>query len=293
MPLPYPTLFVNHGGGPMPLMGQFPSLVKHLKSIPSLLSQNTHTHPSAIVVISAHWENKGPIAITSHPQPPMLFDYFGFPDEAYKYSYPAPGSPKLASKIQQLLQNNDIEAILDPDRGFDHGVFIPLMIMFPQAKIPVVTISLQSSLDPDFHLKLGEALTPLRLMHWTGEDDDEQSSCESQNGSILILGSGFTFHNMRAFFNPTDSFIQSSISFNTWLKSTLTSSWTEKRKALMNWKSAPGALTCHPREEHLLPLFVVTGAAGPNSRAKIIYDTSDQGMDEKDGYYDVSGYIFL
>jgi aromatic ring-opening dioxygenase catalytic subunit (LigB family) len=270
----------------MPLMGQFPSLTKHLQTIPTLLDKP----PSAIVVISAHWESNGPIAITSHCKPSMLFDYHGFPQETYQYQYPAPGSPTLAHIIQKLLETKQINAQLDPHRGFDHGVFVPLMIMFPQADIPVVTVSLNSSLDAEFHLNLGEALSPLRYM--TLSSNESTFSCENSEGDILVLGSGFTFHNMKAFFHPNDTFVQSSVLFNNWLKATLTlDSWSDRRKALMDWKNAPGAKVCHPREEHLLPLLVVA-AAGKEGTTKVIYDTSIHGKDEKDGWYDVSGYCF-
>ncbi|MEY3038311.1 MAG: hypothetical protein RL143_878 [Pseudomonadota bacterium] len=171
--------FISHGGGPMPLLGdpQHAELIDMLKQLPSKFPQ-----PRAIVVISAHWENDE-IAITSSSSPSLLFDYYGFPAESYQFNYPAPGNPQLASKIAKVLQVDGFNVRLDEERGLDHGVFIPLMLMYPQADIPVLQISLSNSLDPLQHLQLGEALAKL----------DEED--------VLFLGSGFSFHNMRAIAN--------------------------------------------------------------------------------------------
>lgn len=144
----FPTVFVNHGGGPLPLLGRQPDLTQHMKDLVTTWLTPPHvtataaatatatttkeasptTTPTSIVVISAHWESD-PVRITSSSHPSMLYDYYGFPPETYEYKYPAPGNPELARKMQQLLQKADIECVLDPERGFDHGVFVPLMIM--------------------------------------------------------------------------------------------------------------------------------------------------------------------
>lgn len=154
----FPAVFVNHGGGPLPLMGRQPIITKHMKE---LVTKVIPEKPQAIVVISAHYE-ANPIAITSSANPSMYFDYYGFPPETYQYQYPAKGSPDLAQKIQKLLSEKGIESELDNKRGFDHGVFVPLMLMYPAADIPVVSVSLHSSLSTDIHLALGNALAPLR-----------------------------------------------------------------------------------------------------------------------------------
>jgi aromatic ring-opening dioxygenase catalytic subunit (LigB family) len=168
----YPAVFVNHGGGPMPLMGRQQDLVNHMKDVvDKFLPQEK---PKSIVVLSAHWESD-PIKISSAAKPKMYYDYQGFPPETYQYQYPAPGSPDLARKIQNLLKASGLECELDADRGFDHGVFVPLMLMYPEADIPVVSVSLHSSLGADVNLGIGKALAPLR---------DE---------GILILGSGIRF----------------------------------------------------------------------------------------------------
>jgi aromatic ring-opening dioxygenase catalytic subunit (LigB family) len=127
----FPTVFVNHGGGPMPLMGRQPALVENMKEI--VVKYLPKKTPKAIVVLSAHWESNT-IQITSAKNPSMYYDYSGFPPETYKYEYPAPGSPELAQRIQNLLGDSGLESQLNEKRGFDHGVFIPLMIMYPEVR---------------------------------------------------------------------------------------------------------------------------------------------------------------
>mmetsp|Transcript_4670 Transcript_4670/g.6135 ORF Transcript_4670/g.6135 Transcript_4670/m.6135 type:complete len:178 (+) Transcript_4670:113-646(+) len=129
-----PTIFVNHGGGPLPLLGKQPDIVQHMKDILTHHLSPTNERPKSIIVISAHWETSLPIQITSSPHPTMYYDYNGFPAETYQYKYNAPGSPKLASKVQHLLQNNGIDCELNETRGYDHGVFVPLMIMYPEVR---------------------------------------------------------------------------------------------------------------------------------------------------------------
>lgn len=258
----FPAIFVNHGGGPLPLLGQQPLLAAHMEN---QVQHYFPQKPSGIVVISAHWE-ANPVKISSSPQPPMLFDYYGFPQETYNYKYPAPGSPSLANKIKELLESNGIPSELDPDRGFDHGVFVPLLLMHPKADIPVVCLSLDSSLSADKHIAMGKALAPLR---------DE---------NILLLGSGYTFHNLPVFFHPSKSALESSHKFNDWLKQVLLGDHDKALDQLAQWEQAPGARMCHPREEHLLPLFVV--AAAGDSKNELIYDETNQNE------FAVSGYVF-
>ena len=255
----YPTIFVNHGGGPLPLLGRQPALANHMKQVRSLLDSK----PAAIVVFSAHWESDL-VRISSSPQPSMLYDYSGFPPESYEYQYPAPGSPDLAAKIRDLLGDNGIQSELDDQRGFDHGVFVPLMLMYPEADIPVVAVSLHNSLAADTNMAIGQALAPLR------EDN------------ILLLGSGYTFHNMHAFFNPTEKTYQAAKDFNSWLKDTIMSN--DRLERLQQWEQAPGARVCHPREEHLLPLLM-TAAAADGSSANLIYESGS-------GEHAVSSYLF-
>lgn len=250
MNMRFPALFINHGGGPLPLLGQQPGIVSQLQL---LVSSNKYipTKPDAIVVVSAHYE-ANPIQITSGLQPNMIYDYYGFPKESYKFQYNAPGSPKVAQAIQSLLTKNSIPCQLNPTRGYDHGVYVPLMIMYPDANIPVVVVSLHTSLSAQYHIEIGKALAPLR----------------DQN--ILLLGSGYTYHNMEGVFHPSPKTYTASTKFNDWLKEVLLSttlSYDERMKLLQSWesKTAPYGRLCHPREEHLLPLLVIAGTATTTS----------------------------
>lgn len=241
-----PVVFVPHGGGPMPLLGDVNhrELTHFMQSLAADLPR-----PKAIVVITAHWEEEI-VSITHSAAPDMMYDYYGFPPESYEFSYPAPGNPSLAKHIQQLLQDHDIDARLDNHRAYDHGTFVPLMLIYPAADIPVVQLSLLASLDPVAHIAIGKALAPLR----------EQG--------VLIVGSGMSFHNMRAFFSQEPSITGKSETFDAWLTETLTASTLtnqEREERLVNWASASQARFCHPREEHLLPLHVCWGAASQSS----------------------------
>jgi 4,5-DOPA dioxygenase extradiol len=260
----------------MPLLGRQPDLVHNMKEVVSkYLPQEK---PTAIVVISAHWESD-PIRITSSQNPKMYYDYGGFPREAYEFKYPAPGSPDLAQRIQTLLGNAGLDSKLDSGRGYDHGVFIPLMIMYPEADIPVVCVSLHGSLEADKNMQLGEALVPLR--------DD----------GVLILGSGYTFHNMQYIMNPSQASVQASNDFNGWLKNTLLDNGAKKYlEELTTWDQAPGGRASHPREEHLLPLLVVAAAGGDEAKAQLIYDTTTDATQctpsDMLSSHAVTGYMF-
>lgn len=202
--------------------------------------------PDALLVISAHWEEAVP-TITAASNPPLIYDYYGFPEESYQIQYPCIGDPSLAREVHRLLEHSDIEAGLDETRGFDHGVFVPLKIMYPDASIPCVQLSLVNTLDPSRHIEIGRAL----------------SSLSKQN--VLVIGSGFSFHNMKAFF-ATDTIESQKLnqSFENWLAKTCGStdySKEDRAQLLVHWSSAHGAKYCHPREEHLLPLHVCYGVA--------------------------------
>lgn len=237
------VVFLSHGGGPLPLLGHdgHVEMVGCLKKIASQIKK-----PSAIIVISAHWEEDA-VSVTSGALPSLIYDYYGFPEESYHIEYPCPGNPALAGHIHSLLGKAGIRAVLDEQRGVDHGVFVPLKIMYPDADIPCVQVSLINTLDPVEHLKVGEALRGL---------DRE---------NVLIIGSGFSFHNMREFFKQeTDESKAGNESFENWLIETLSHSDTdeeERAHKLVRWEEAPAARFCHPREEHLLPLHVCYGLA--------------------------------
>lgn len=239
----YKALFLSHGGGPLPLLGDagHKEMVSCLHNIASFIPM-----PDAFVVVSAHWEESLP-TITAGTAPPLIYDYFGFPEESYDIRYLCAGEPSIARKIHKLLNDSGIRSELDEARGFDHGLFVPLKIMIPDASIPCVQLSLVSSLDPFEHIKMGRALRTLSLEN------------------ILLIGSGFSFHNLKAFSQPeTHMSSESNQSFETWLQKTCCNtdySEEERAQMLVGWADAPGARFCHPREEHLLPLHVCYGAA--------------------------------
>ena len=238
-----PVVFVPHGGGPWPFVDTgFPKadvdrLANYLRSVRSV----PPSQPNALLVVSAHWEEPVPTVMTSE-RPPILYDYYGFPPESYEITWPAPGAPRLASRVQQLLDDAGIRNDEDVERGYDHGTFIPLKLTYPEADVPAVQLSLKQGLDPGEHLAIGRALTPLR---------DE---------GVFIIGSGMTFHNLRAFHDPRSRPVAET--FDAWLREAATQPAAERDRALASWTSAPMAREAHPREEHLIPLMVIAGAAG-------------------------------
>jgi len=207
-----------------------------LRSVPGSLA----VAPKALLVVSAHWEESVP-TVTSSPAPPLFYDYYGFPPETYELTWPAPGSPELAQRVRLLLSGAGIESASDPKRGFDHGVFIPLKVALPEAHLPTVALSLRAGLDAATHLAIGRALAPLR---------DE---------GVLILGSGMSYHNMRGFGQPGSR--AKSAEFDAWLDDVVKRAPESRDAALREWTKAPRAREVHPREEHLMPLMVIAGAA--------------------------------
>ena len=262
-----PALFCCHGGGPMPLMAPPPGgpkgifadskLTQHLRDLATMPAEK----PKAILIISAHWEEPE-FKVTSSPTPPMLFDYYGFPPHTYEYNYSAPGDPALAQRVSELLAAGGHACGLDTKRGFDHGVFVPLLLAYPDASIPVVALSLHASLDPKIHLSAGRALAPLR------------------REGVLILGSGISFHNMRAFDMAGGGANRpkaAGAAFDEALVAAVTNADASARdSALARWETMPEARFAHPREEHLLPLLVAAGA-GDGAEASRIYDESYMG----------------
>jgi len=234
-------MFLSHGGGPLPLLGDpaHEEMVQSLRSIAAAIER-----PEAIVVVSAHWEERV-ATITSAAIPPIIYDYYGFPPESYEIEYPAPGNPELARRLRSSLQASGIRAELDGDRGFDHGLYIPLRIMYPEADIPCIQLSLLDSLDPADHIALGEAMSGI------------------SGDGVLVIGSGFSFHNLKAFFSRDASLPDDrNEAFERWLVETCSDRCleeAERARRLLAWESAPHARYCHPREEHLLPLHVCYG----------------------------------
>ena len=244
-------VYFSHGGGPLPILGDksHEAMVDFMNRLPSQLGK-----PDAVIVISAHWEERDATVLGAR-SPAMFYDYYGFPDQAYKISYPAPGSPDLAKRIVALLTQNDIPARIDSERGFDHGLFIPLKLIYPEADIPSLQLSLLRGLDPAAHIATGKALRGLL------------------QENILVVGSGFSFHNMKAFdWKGKDMPDSANDAFQNWLIESCTGpiSEPEREQRLINWEKAPSARYCHPREEHLLPLHVCAGMA--KKPATLIFD---------------------
>ncbi len=238
-----PTVYLPHGGGPWPFVDvgfgkreEWDALADYLRTLPGVPQQK----PRAILCVSAHWEERV-ATVQSGAHPPLLFDYGGFPKESYELTWPAPGAPEIAARVRELLSAANIETAMNDARGFDHGTFIPLKVSYPAAEIPTFQLSLVKGLDPKAHLEIGRALAPLR---------DE---------GVLIVGSGMSFHNMRGF-GPAG--LAASEAFDAWLAETTKSPAATRDDRLLDWANAPHARDCHPREEHLLPLMVVAGAAG-------------------------------
>lgn len=249
-----PTLFLPHGGGPCFFMDWDPPetwrrMESFLRSVPELVG----ARPKALLVISGHWE-EATATVNVRAEPDLLFDYGGFPAHTYQLTWPAPGSPDLALRVRELLSAAGIASASDDRRGLDHGVFIPLKVAFPDADIPVVQLSLVGGLDPAAHLALGRALAPLR------------------REGVLIVGSGMTAHNMRRFRWDNTGLDPDSVRFDEWLGEAVEAEPEDRERRLTAWATAPGARGSHPREEHLLPLHVVAGAAGTDPGRRVLAD---------------------
>ena len=249
-----PTYFISHGGGPWPwLEGRLREACESLRVSLEALPRELPQKPQAILMISGHWEEKD-FAIMSSAKPGMVYDYSGFPEHTYKVQYPAPGSPELANRVQELLDQAGITSSFDPERGFDHGTFAPLAVSYPDADVPVVQLSIRNDYDPEAHLALGGALAPLR---------DE---------GVLIIGSGLSYHNLRMFDARA---VKPSHEFDGWLQKTLMeSSPLERSQGLREWEKAPSSRLAHPQEDHLIPLMVAVGAA-ENEKAELVYHEDD------------------
>jgi aromatic ring-opening dioxygenase catalytic subunit (LigB family) len=241
-----PALYIPHGGGPCFFMpdprGTWRGMEAYLKGLAATLPAK----PRAILVVSGHWEERAFTFTGAESHPGLVFDYYGFPPETYRLAWPAPGAPWLAEEGSRLIEAAGLPAATDPARGFDHGVFVPLKVAFPEADIPVVQMSLHASLDPALHVAAGRALAPLR---------DE---------GVLIIGSGMSFHNLRAYGDPRVR--QPASEFDRWLVHAAQAPADERSKLLSQWQSAPWARFCHPREEHLLPLMVAAGGSDAPGR---------------------------
>ncbi len=249
-----PAICIPHGGGPCFFMDwtwgpadTWQATQRFLEGLAATLPGA----PKAILVVSGHWEEPA-FTAGSTVSPELIFDYSGFPEQTYRLTWPAPGDPELAARVAALLGKAGLPAALSPSRGFDHGVFVPLKVAFPEARIPAVQLSLAASLDPALHLAAGRALAPLR---------DE---------CVLIVGSGMSFHNLRGYFRPETQ--ERARAFDVWLTRAVESPAAERDALLTGWREAPFAAYAHPREEHLIPLMVAAGAGGEAAGTRIFGD---------------------
>lgn len=253
-PIRQPAIFLPHGGGPCFFMDWTWGPADTWEATRVFLSGLAGTLsavPKAMVVISGHWEEPA-FTASAAASPELIFDYSGFPEHTYHLTWPAAGDPELAERVAKLLSNAGLPSALSSNRGFDHGVFVPLKVAFPNAEIPVVTLSLASSLDPALHLAAGRALAPLR---------DE---------GVLIVGSGMSFHNSRGYMRPETA--ERARAFDDWLTKAVESPAADRDALLASWRKAPYAAYAHPREEHLIPLMVASGAGGSAGGTHIFSD---------------------
>lgn len=237
-----PTFYIPHGAGPcffMPWTRGPADTWARTEAFLRGLVAGLPERPKAILIVSGHWE-AAEFTLATGERPELVFDYYGFPEETYRLTFDAPGAPELSGRVRTLLGLAGFASAEAPGQGWDHGVFVPLKLLTPEADIPVLQLSLKAGLDPAEHLAAGRALAPLR---------DE---------GVLILGSGMSWHNMRGF---SPAFTQASAQFDAWLAEAVGDP-DRRDAALAGWAEAPQGRQAHPREEHLAPLFVAAGAAG-------------------------------
>lgn len=244
-----PVVFLPHGGGPWPLLNKaalrpnngYEGLTRYLEELRMVTPQK----PKAVLVVSAHWEAAVPTVMSSD-KPPMFYDYYGFPPETYEFDWPAAGEPEVAALVRDHLEKAGFGSAANVERGFDHGTFVPMMVTYPDADVPTFQLSLKAGLDPVEHIKIGRALEPLR------------------DHGVFIVGSGMSYHNLRELIrgNNPQKLRDDSLAFDDWLHATVVAEASRRETALAEWLGAPKARESHPREEHLLPLMVVAGAAG-------------------------------
>jgi 4,5-DOPA dioxygenase extradiol len=254
-----PTLFISHGS-PMLAIEDSPArrfLLDLGKSLP---------RPKAIIVTSAHWESLGGLAVSLAPCPETIHDFGGFAAELYDIEYPAPGAPDTAVRAAELLEQTGFAVKRSVNRGLDHGTWVPLRLMYPDADIPTAQVSLRRGGSPAVHEQMGQALRKLR------END------------ILVIGSGSLTHNLYAFRGASiDAEVPSWVSeFDEWMRARLESN---QRELLLDYRAqAPFAVRNHPTEEHLLPLFVAMGAAGNVPKAERLHSSYEYGVLAMDMY---------
>lgn len=229
-----PVVYLSHGAPPL---ADDPVWTRQLADWAAAMPK-----PSSILMVSAHWEND-PLTVSATRTVPLFYDFWGFPQQYYDVKYPAPGAPELASQVAALVATPDSPVYQDPERGLDHGAYVPLVEMYPDADVPVLQISMPT-LDPRVLFDIGRRLAPLR------------------DQGVLIVGSGFSTHNLREmnWHAGPDSVPPSwSAEFDDWLDRSLGAGDVD---ALLDFQNtAPAAMIAHPRTEHFAPLFVSLGAS--------------------------------
>jgi 4,5-DOPA dioxygenase extradiol len=253
-----PSLFLSHGAPTLPLTDT-PART-FLAGLGQLLPR-----PKAILVVSAHWETDRP-AVNAVQWNDTIHDFYGFPRPLYALRYKAPGSPALAEAIGETLRQSGFGCDIDRKRGLDHGAWVPLLLMYPQADIPVLQLSVQPHLGPEHHLRIGDALASLR--------DD----------GVMIIGSGSLTHNLSEFrgHGPNDPAPDWVNAFADWFDAALR---TDRRDDLVHYRdTAPFARRNHPTEEHLMPLYAAIGAAGLNMQTERLHSSSTYSVLRMDVY---------
>ena len=254
----WPALFVSHGSPTLPL--ERGPAVDFLRGLGDQLGR-----PKAILSVSAHWDTEHP-AVSAVERPETIYDFYGFPPELYRIRYPAPGAPQLAGRVAGLLEGKGLKTEIDPGRGLDHGAWTSLYLAYPKADIPVTQLSIQSHLGPAHHVKLGEALRPLR---------DE---------GVLIMASGGATHNLGELrFHRGNPNPQAwTAEFNEWLADALAG---QRRDDLLDYRRrAPHAVRNHPTDEHLIPLYVALGAGSPGAAPRRLHSSISSGVISMDAY---------
>lgn len=245
-----PTYFISHGGGPWPYMPEMRARMQVLEASLADIPRQLQQRPRAVLVVSGHWEAPQ-FRVMANPNPPMVYDYHGFPVHTYSVRYPAPGAPDIARRVQELGQHAGIAIQLDDQQGFDHGTFAPMVAIYPAADVPVLQLSLKTGYNPAQHLAIGRALAPLR---------DE---------GVLIIGSGLSYHNLRLM-GPAAQL--PSAQFDHWLQQTVMASSAQRTTQLLDWQQAPAARISHPSEDHLIPLMVAVGAAEDEAATRVYHE---------------------
>jgi len=253
-----PTYFLSHGGGPWPWLKDLrPGVYDQLEQSLQDTRRELGELPRAVLMISGHWEADR-FLVSSAAQPPMYYDYSGFPEHTYRIRYDAPGDPDLAVTVRTMLEGGGMPSGLDPRRGYDHGTFSLMQVLYPEAKLPLVQLAMKADFNPAEHIRVGELLAPLR------------------DQGVLIVGSGFSFHDTRSIINGAGK--AASAAFDGWLNETLVETTPEERlQRLVEWSSAPSARAAHPREDHLIPLMVAAGAAGNDAATRVYHESAFMG----------------